>query len=67
MPSTYTLARDYLQRAHAVLKHNDERTAELRQIIQQTIRLLDHIEPPVPQHESSNVISYSAFRDQKDA
>lgn len=59
-----TLARDHLQQAHAVLKGDDTRTAELREIIQQTIRLLDHISSPAP-HDRSNVVDYSTFRDRR--
>ena len=57
-----SLVRDHLERAHALLKANDRRTADLREIVEQTIRLIDHIPPAGPAHERSNIIDYSAFR-----
>lgn len=62
MPPIDTLVRDHLQRAHALLKGNDSRTADLREIVEQTIRLIDHVPPADPAHERSNIIDYSAFR-----
>ena len=62
MPPIDTLVRDHLQRAHALLKGNDSRTADLREIVEQTIRLIDHVPSADPAHERSNVIDYSVFR-----
>jgi hypothetical protein len=64
MPSTYLIARDHLQRAHAVLRHEDGRSAELRHIIEQMINLLDRIETPASGRET-NVVSLDNYRDRR--
>ncbi len=62
MPPIDTLVRDHLQRAHALLKGNDRRTVDLREIVEQTIRLIDHVPSADPARERSKIIDYPAFR-----
>ncbi len=43
MPSSVILARDHLEQAVAILSVEDERTAQLRNILMRTIALMDDI------------------------
>jgi hypothetical protein len=58
---TYVLARDHLQRAATILQGTDQRSRQLRHIIERTIGLLDEHRPeaPVP---VSNVLSLDDYR-----
>ncbi len=62
MLPTFVLARDHLQRAASILQGKDQRSSQLRHIIERTIGLLDE-QRPEPQETSSNVLSFEAYRD----
>jgi len=61
MPPTYVLARDHLQRAAIILQGADQRSRQLRHIIERTIGLMDEfrVEPPKTR---GNVLDLEAFR-----
>lgn len=61
MPPTYVLARDHLQRAATILQGADQRSRQLRHIIERTIGLLDDIRPE-PITTASNVVEINDFR-----
>ncbi|MNY71659.1 hypothetical protein D3C86_2100570 [compost metagenome] len=61
MPPTYVLARDHLQRAATILQGTDQRSRQLRHIIERTIGLLDESRPERPQ-PSSNVLELDDYR-----
>ena len=64
MPPTYVLARDHLQRAATILQGVDNRSRQLRYIIERTITLMDEArqEPPA---SKSNVLNFAAFRERQ--
>lgn len=61
MPPTYVLARDHLQRAATILQGADQRSRQLRHIIERTIGLMEEFRPeqtaPV-----SNVLELNDYR-----
>jgi ABC-type sugar transport system ATPase subunit len=61
MLPTYVLARDHLQRAATILQGEDQRSAQLRHIIERTIGLMDEpaYEPP---KRASNVLDFETYR-----
>lgn len=61
MPPTYVLARDHLQRAASILQGTDQRSRQLRHIIERTIGLMEEFrtDPPAP---ASNVLELDAYR-----
>ena len=61
VPPTYVLARDHLQRAATILQGTDQRSRQLRHIIERTIGLLDESRPERPQ-PSSNVLELDDYR-----
>lgn len=62
MPPTFVLARDHLQRAATILQGADQRSRQLRHIIERTIGLLDEYRPePTPQRPS-NVLELNDYR-----
>jgi hypothetical protein len=65
MPPTYTLARDHLQRAAAILQGEDDRSLQIRYIIERTISLLD--EHAYETAVQSNVLNFSEFRQRRAA
>jgi hypothetical protein len=44
MRQTYLLARDHLEQAAAILRGSDDRTIELRSIVERTIALMQEYE-----------------------
>ena len=64
VPPTYVLARDHLQRAVTILQGTDQRSRQLRHIIERTIGLLDEIRPEPPQ-PPSNVFELDDYRQQR--
>ena len=61
MLSTYLLARDHLERAAAILQGSDNRSRQLRNIIERTVALMDDAHP-LPQ-TTSNVLDFAEFRE----
>ncbi|ODT67927.1 MAG: hypothetical protein ABS75_22375 [Pelagibacterium sp. SCN 63-23] len=61
MPPTYVLARDHLQRAAIILQGADQRSRQLRHIIERTIGLMDDFRPE-PASVASNVIEINDYR-----
>lgn len=61
MPPTYVLARDHLQRAATILQGADQRSRQLRHIIERTIGLLEEIRPE-PIATADNVVEINDFR-----
>ena len=61
MLSTYLLARDHLQRAAAILQGQDNRSRQLRHIIERTVALMDEAQPVPPTED--NVLDFASFRD----
>lgn len=61
MPPTYVLARDHLQRAATILQGTDQRSRQLRHIIERTIGLMDEVrtEPSMP---PGNVLEMADYR-----
>lgn len=61
MPPTYVLARDHLQRAVTILQGTDQRSRQLRHIIERTIGLMEEIrtEQTAP---VSNVLELNDYR-----
>ena len=45
MLPTYLLARDHLQRAAAIIQGEDNRSRQLRYIIERTVTLMDDFQP----------------------
>lgn len=66
MNPTYLLARDHLQRAAVILQGSDQRSRQLRHIIERTIGLMDEgvAEPP---KNYGNVYDISEYRRAADA
>ncbi|SFV30609.1 hypothetical protein SAMN05216456_1073 [Devosia crocina] len=61
MNPTYLLARDHLQRAAVILQGSDQRSRQIRHIIERTIGLMDDRtaeEPATP----ANVYDMAAYR-----
>lgn len=61
MPPTYVLARDHLQRAATILQGTDQRSRQLRHIIERTIGLMEEIRPETPK-PSNNVLELDHYR-----
>ena len=61
MNPTYVLARDHLQRAATILHGADQRSRQLRHIIERTIGLMDEYRPE-PIADDSNVVEFSRYR-----
>lgn len=61
MPPTYVLAKDHLQRAATILQGADQRSAQLRHIIERTIGLMDEFRPETPARPD-NVLDFATFR-----
>lgn len=61
MPPTYVLARDHLQRAATILQGTDQRSRQLRHIIERTIGLMEEIRPE-QQKPASNVLELNDYR-----
>lgn len=61
MPPTYLLARDHLQRASSILQGTDQRSLEIRVIIDRTIALIDDA-PMAPVSRQDNVLDLCAYR-----
>jgi hypothetical protein len=61
VPPTYVLARDHLQRAATILQGTDQRSRQLRHIIERTIGLMEEFraEPVAP---VSNVLELDDYR-----
>ncbi|SMQ67151.1 hypothetical protein SAMN06295905_1548 [Devosia lucknowensis] len=61
VPPTYVLARDHLQRAATILQGTDQRSRQLRHIIERTIGLMEEVrsEPLTP---ASNVLELDDYR-----
>lgn len=60
MPPTYLLARDHLEQAATILQGQDNRSRQLRHIIERTIGLMDDFQRRQP--SPSNVLDFAAFR-----
>lgn len=62
MNPTYLLARDHLQRAAVILQGSDQRSRQLRHIIERTIGLMDDaaLDEPAP---AANVYNIADYRD----
>jgi hypothetical protein len=58
---TYLLARDHLQRAAVILQGADQRSRQLRHIIERTIGLMDDFRPEEPPARD-NVFELDAYR-----
>ena len=61
VPPTYVLARDHLQRAATILQGADQRSRQLRHIIERTIGLMEEFRPEQPT-PSSNVLELNDYR-----
>lgn len=61
LPPTYVLARDHLQRAATILQGADQRSRQLRHIIERTIGLMDETRPE-PSEPVSNVVELNDYR-----
>ena len=64
MPPTYVLARDHLQRAATILQGMDQRSRQLRHIIERTIGLMDEARQE-PTQPPSNVVELADYRHQR--
>jgi len=60
VPPTYVLARDHLQRAATILQGADQRSRQLRHIIERTIGLMDDYRPEPPM--ATNVVEINDYR-----
>ncbi|QQR40235.1 hypothetical protein [Devosia rhizoryzae] len=60
MNPTFVLARDHLQRAATILGGVDQRSRQLRHIIERTIGLMEEYRPEPPPR-ASNVIELSDY------
>jgi hypothetical protein len=58
---TYLLARDHLQRAAVILQGADQRSRQLRHIIERTIGLMEDLQPDEHQ-QPDNVYELNAYR-----
>lgn len=61
MPPTYLLARDHLQRAMVIIQGSDQRSTQLRHIIERTIGLMDEMRPQAPPLPS-NIVDLDEYR-----
>jgi hypothetical protein len=61
MPPTYLLARDHLQRSAVILQGSDQRSQQLRNIIERTICLIEDFRPE-PEESASNILDFAAHR-----
>lgn len=61
MLPTYVLARDHLQRAATILQGTDQRSLQLRHIIERTIGLMEEYRPE-PISTDSNVLELDDYR-----
>lgn len=61
MPPTYVLARDHLQRAATILQGSDNRSRQLRYIIERTINLMDEFRNET-QQLPGNVLDFATFK-----
>ncbi|WIY51683.1 hypothetical protein O9Z70_09290 [Devosia sp. YIM 151766] len=61
MPPTFVLARDHLQRAATILQGADQRSQQLRHIIERTIGLMDDYRPE-PSPAADNVVELNDYR-----
>jgi len=61
VPPTYVLARDHLQRAATILQGADQRSRQLRHIIERTIGLMDDFRPE-PKQTITNVVELNDYR-----
>lgn len=61
MNPTYLLARDHLQRAAVILQGADQRSRQLRHIIERTIDLMDEFKTDEPEMPD-NVYELDAYR-----
>lgn len=61
MPPTYLLARDHLQRAMVIIQGTDQRSTQLRHIIERTISLMDEMRPPLAP-VPSNIVDLNEYR-----
>lgn len=61
MTPTYLLARDHLQRAAVILQGADQRSKQLRHIIERTIGLMDDFQPEETR-SGDNVFELDAYR-----
>jgi len=60
MPPTYLLARDHLQRAAIILQGSDQRSQQLRIIIERTICLMEDFRPEP--EKPDNILDFAAHR-----
>jgi hypothetical protein len=65
VPPTYVLARDHLQRAATILQGTDQRSRQLRHIIERTIGLMDEVRPEPPPAMPGNVVELNDYRHQR--
>ena len=61
LPPTYVLARDHLQRAATILQGADQRSRQLRHIIERTIGLMDEVRPETSE-PANNVVELNDYR-----
>ena len=61
MLTTYLLARDHLQRAAAIIQGEDNRSRQLRYIIERTVTLMDDFQPE-EEPDQGNVLNFAEFR-----
>ena len=61
MLPTYLLARDHLQRAAAIIQGEDNRSRQLRYIIERTVTLMDDFQPE-EEPDQGNVLNFAEFR-----
>lgn len=61
VPPTYVLARDHLQRAATILQGADQRSRQLRHIIERTIGLMEEIRPEQAK-PVNNVLELNDYR-----
>lgn len=64
MLSTYTLIRDHLEQANAVVQGSDPESRRLREVLQMVIGLLDELQM-VAQHRQAKVIRFPERRHQR--
>jgi len=57
MLSTYTLIRDHLEQAHAIVGGRDPESRRLREVLQMVIGLIDELQA-LAQQRSAEVISF---------
>ena len=62
VPPTYVLARDHLQRAATILQGTDQRSRQLRHIIERTIGLMDESRPEPAPPAFGNVLEMADYR-----